>query len=87
MAKRKTRAGANIPANETKGDRFVRVVTPRVGKALKAIRTVGFCTGSTYEYTPKQMTDIINALKTAVDSLSDNFAKKSETTSEFSFTE
>lgn len=69
------RTKKEIPKNETKPARFVRVVTPRVSKALKAIKTVGFCTGASYEYTPQQADQIVKALTGAVVDLSKRLAK------------
>jgi len=52
--------------DESKKDRFKRVVTPRVNKALKAIGLVGNQAGAAYEYTPKDIGTIIAALSKAV---------------------
>lgn len=85
MGKKRKVSGINAPANETKADRFVRVATPRVGKALKAIRVIGYCAGSTYEYTPNQVDDIKAALAKELTGLIESFEKKTPTQSDFSF--
>lgn len=85
MAKKKYNVSSNIPAAETKSERFIRVVTPRVNKAVKAIRVIGFCSGSTYEYTPKQVEKISQVLFAAMNGLADSFAKRSPAQEEFSF--
>ena len=78
MAKKKTRRGGDIPLNETKADRFKRVVTPRVSKAMKAIQVVGFCAGATYEYTATQTEKIIDSLTREIDKLRNKFEAKEE---------
>lgn len=85
MAKKRTRRTQEIPENESKSDRFTRVVTPRVVKAVKAIEVIGFCAGSTYEYTPKQVEQIIEVLTSGVNSLKANFAGKAGGSDSFSF--
>lgn len=69
MAKKVNRRKATIPENESKADRFVRVVTPRVVKAVKAIKVVGYCANASYEYSPKQVKQIIDRLTAAVQSV------------------
>lgn len=85
MAKKSTRSKANIPKDESKGDRFVRVVTSRVGKAVKAIKMIGYCSGSTYESTAKQQDAIYRALVEAVNDVNDRFKSKTEPTADFTF--
>lgn len=85
MAKTKVRAKKKIPTDESKADRFVRVVTPRVAKAVKAIRTIGFCAGSTYEYTPNQVNQILKALDTAFQTLRKQYTEKTGGETEFGF--
>lgn len=85
MAKKKSRRRADIPVDEGKADRFIRVVTPRVVKAVKAIEVIGFCAGSTYEYTPSQIKQITDVLQASVDSLKAKFAGKAGGEASFSF--
>lgn len=80
MAKRKT----TVPDNETPAQSFVRVVEPRVGKALKAIGLVGSVTGSAYKAKPEQYAQIITALRDGVDKVEARFAGKGDTASGFS---
>lgn len=86
MGKKAVRRKQSISKDETKSERFSRVVTPRVNKAIKAIKVIGYCTGSSYEYTPMQSAEIIKVLAKAVDSLNDRFEKKAELQEEFTFT-
>ena len=85
MAGKKTRRTAEIPANETDAGRFIRVVTPRVAKAIKAIEVIGFCAAATYEYTPAQIKQIVDVLSKSIVGLSEKFAGKKGGVSTFSF--
>jgi len=62
---------------------FVRVVTPRVKKAVKAISLVSNCASSNYSFTAEQAGRIIIALHTAVDVVEVSFSKKTQATAEF----
>jgi len=85
MAKKQTKNGSSAVSAESKADRFVRVVTPRVGKAVKAISVIGYCTGPSYEFTPEQAEQISKALYAAMNELVDSFAKKSSKQTDFNF--
>ena len=85
MAIKRPRSKQSIPEGETKADRFKRVVTPRIHKAIKAIDVIGYCSGSPYEFTPEQVVQITSALNGAVDQLADKFTAKSKPESEFNF--
>jgi len=63
MAKKKN----EVSKEETKAQRFRRVVSPRVSKALKAIRLVGSVRGSSYEHDDTQIAEIDMALQSAVE--------------------
>lgn len=79
MAKRKSQ----VPKEETAAQRFKRVIEPRVGKALKAIRLVGSVSGSTYSYTERDVANIVTALRDAVDGVEQRFSSKAPTTDGF----
>lgn len=66
-AERKARKDAL--ANESKAERFRRVVTPRVNKALKALGAVAACTGGRYEYTEEQRDKILTAIAEAANNV------------------
>jgi len=85
MAKTGRKAVTQIPKDETNAARFLRVVTPRVNKAIKAIKVVGYCAASNYEYTDKQVFEIIDALTNATTALDDRFAKKQDKQAGFGF--
>lgn len=86
MAKGQGKSGQKSLTTETKQERFIRVVIPRVNKAIKAIEVIGFCAGSSYEYTESQVDDILAALKFSVDSLADSFAGKTGSGGRFKLT-
>jgi hypothetical protein len=85
MADKRTRKRPAIPANETKAACFVRVATPRVGKALKCIKIIGNCAGTAYEYTPIQAQIITDVLSGAVGELASKLAKKADKSTDFKF--
>ena len=85
MAKKKNSRTQAIPENESKADRFKRVVTPRINKAVKAIEVIGFCGGSSYEYTPKQVEQISEALFAAIAKMADSFVGDAPAKGSFQF--
>lgn len=64
--KTKTKRTSNIPKDESKHNKFKRVCTPRLRKALKAIKQVGACSSKQYAYTNEQVTKIVTSLAKAV---------------------
>ena len=87
MSKRKVRSRQEIPKDESKSDRFIRVVTPRINKAVKGIKLLSFCSGTTYEYTPEQVEQITKTLYAAINGVVDSFAAKASKQDEFTFKE
>lgn len=85
MAKRRRTNVRPIPKDESKAARFIRVVTPRVNKAVKAIKQIGFCSASNYEYTSKQLDQIVIALDAAQNEIVAKFAGKKEEGGIFDF--
>lgn len=79
MARKKTK----VPENETKRDKFKRIVQPRVRKALKTIRLIGNCSGAAYEYKPKDVADIITSLRSEIEQLEKSYASKGVAAIEF----
>lgn len=59
MAKKKTKG----KTQDEKHKDFVRVVTPRVKKALKAIALIGNQSGAAYAYTEDEVTKIFGTLQ------------------------
>ncbi len=86
MAKKRTRVRQTIPINESKEAAFIRVVTPRVNKAVKSIKVIGYCAAGTYAYTPEQVQQILVTLDKAFQELSAKFSAKADTQNAFEFT-
>lgn len=82
MAKRKQ----NVPKDESKRDKFKRVVEPRVRKAIKTIGLIGNCAGGGYEYTPDDIAHILAALMKAHNQLEKTYQTKGAQQSEFDLT-
>lgn len=85
MTAKKMRVKKEIPTGETNAQRFVRVVTPRVSKALKAISVIGYCAKKPYFYTSEQADTITKALDKAVYELSEKFKATGDKGVEFNF--
>lgn len=79
MAKRKN----TTPKDETKQDKFKRVVNPRVCKALKSIRLIGNCATSAYTYAPEDVATICTALMLEVENLQKRYESKGLTAVDF----
>lgn len=54
-----------IPENETKSERFIRIATPRVNKVINALDILSNCAGATYEYTEEQVEAMFDAIEMA----------------------
>lgn len=68
-----------IPKNESKRDKFKRVVTPRVNKALKNIGLIGNQAGAAYEPTKDDVADIMAALRAKVDEVENQYLGQGQT--------
>jgi len=64
---------------------FIRVVSPRVGKAVKFIGLIANCAGSNYLYSDMQVAQILLALDGAVKQVESQFKKKDVTQTGFAF--
>lgn len=62
---------------------FRKVVTPRVGKALKAIGLIGNCASDNYLSTPGQVGAILASLQHAVDTVAERYKDQGEKRSAF----
>jgi hypothetical protein len=77
------RKAANIPANETPSQRFVRLANTRVNATLTNLKTLGNLSGSNYASTPDQRKKIETVLTDAVKKAIDAMAAKDGTGMEF----
>lgn len=87
MAEKKVNKGITRTVEEKIKEKqvtFIRVVTPRVTKALKAIKLIGNCSASNYVFSPEQVIAIIAALRDAVQNIANAFDKKVDKQQEFS---
>ena len=73
---RKPRVRQQIPDGETKEQRFIRVATPRMNRAVKAIAMVGMCSSNNYGYTEEQIAKIEVALVDAIQNALARFTKQ-----------
>lgn len=69
---------------ESKFIKFKRVCTPRVKKAIKAIRLIGNCSTKAYAYNKEQTDKIIQALVDEVSALNNKFTGNVSNDSDFS---
>lgn len=85
MPKKKPSTSSSGDKTETKAERFIRLATPRVEKAIKALKTLGNCAGSSYEYTPEQVSDLLVALGSELSALESKFEQKKSAQTAFKF--
>jgi len=81
MAKKKV----TIPKNENKRDKFKRVFTPKVNKALSSIRLIGNGAGAAYEPTAEDVAGMLAKLREEVDALEERYTSKGSSKGGFSF--
>lgn len=77
---------STVPADESKGAKFLRLGKQRTGKALKAINQLRALAGNGYESTEEQRKQVVDALQAAVTGVKEAFAGKKETAAAFDFT-
>jgi len=74
MAKRRKKKA--VDPDETKRQKFIRVVTPRVKKALKFIRLIGNQSGAAYEYNDEDVAGIMTALRQEINAVEKRYTEK-----------
>ena len=79
----KARNSSNKPVD--KHADFLRVVTPRVNKAMKAIELLGNQAGAAYAPTEHEVSDMFAALRQKVDDTEAKFLDKKFTSTDFKF--
>lgn len=62
----------DIPENETKEERFIRIATPRVNGVIQKLEILSNCSGATYGYTEEQ----VDAIELAVANARKQFQPK-----------
>lgn len=66
----------NIPENETKNEKFVRIASPRVNAVIDKLDILSNCASSNYEYTEEQVENMFQAIRDAVDNCYEQFRPK-----------
>jgi len=84
---RTARMGNGASHRENKHDRFLRLATGRVQRALKAIELVGRCSSSENEYSEREARQIIDALNEQVADVGRRLAHEKLQKKTFSFDE
>jgi hypothetical protein len=74
---RKARVSKADP-NETKADKFRRLASDRLGKAVTRIQQIGNLSGPGYEYTEEQRNKIVTILADAVQACAARFAPRTK---------
>ncbi len=70
------KANINIPENETKNEKFVRIASPRVNAVIDKLDILSNCASSNYEYTEEQVENMFQAIRDAVDNCYAQFQPK-----------
>lgn len=65
-----------IPENETKEERFIRIATPRVNGVIQKLEILSNCSGATYGYTEEQIDAMFDAIELAVANARKQFQPK-----------
>ena len=75
-----------IPENETKEERFVRIAIPRVNAVIQKLEILSNCSGNTYGYTEEQIEAMFDAIELAVANARKQFQPKTaKEKNQFSF--
>jgi len=61
---------------ENKRDKFLRLVNPRVNRAVHSIGLIGNCASSAYEFSEADVAKVIAAINAATQTLAERFAGK-----------
>lgn len=71
-----------IPENETKNEKFVRIATPRVQAIISKIEILSNCSSSNYEYTDEQVEAMFGAITSSLNECRKSFQPKEKTEKE-----
>ena len=64
------------PKDENKRDKFLRLVNPRVNRAVHSIGLIGNCASAAYEYKEADIAKVLAALNAATETLAERFSGK-----------
>lgn len=70
------KTNVNIPENETKNEKFVRIASPRVNAVIDKLDILSNCASSNYEYTEEQVENMFQAIRDAIDDCYAQFQPK-----------
>jgi len=59
-------ANSKVPDNETKNQKFIRLMTTRLGRVLEDMRLIGQLSAKTYEHTNAEVEEVVRYLDTGV---------------------
>ena len=76
------KANINIPENETKNEKFVRIASPRVNAVIDKLDILSNCASANYEYTEEQVESMFQAIRDAVDACYAQFQPKAKSEKE-----
>lgn len=85
MADKQKTGSSKKKVEETKEAKFVRVVTPRIAKAVKYIDLIGNCACSGYSYSPEEVEQIADVLKETVNRVIERYSAKRDKQADFAF--
>lgn len=73
------KTNVNIPENESKNDKFIRIASPRVNAVIDKLDILSNCASSNYEYNEEQVELMFQAIRDALDACYAQFQPKAET--------
>lgn len=65
-----------VPPNETKHDRFLRLMHKRLGRTLEDLRLVRQLSSDNYEYTDAEVKEVLQHLENAINEIAQAFGQK-----------
>lgn len=71
-----TNRNIEIPVNETKNEKFVRIASLRVQAIISKIEILANCSSSNYEYTDEQVEAMFGAIMTSLTECKKSFKPK-----------
>lgn len=75
----KAKKESKVPKDETKEDRFKRIVVKRTKLCIKFLNNIGNCANTTvYGYTPEQVKHIFDTIQKSLDNAKEKFEVKQE---------
>lgn len=76
------KTNVNIPENESKNEKFIRIASPRVNAIIDKLDILSNCSSSNYEYTKEQVENMFQAIRDALDACYAQFQPKAKSEKE-----